>query len=93
MSFPDRPTIRIASTADLLALIPFILGFQPDDSSLVLVALQPGEAVFAKRDSTAPRWMVYRQPDADTLVAFFVTEDSTPTEEEQFRYTRQPVTQ
>lgn len=58
----------------------------------MLVALQPGEAVFAKRDSPAPRWMIYRQPDLDTLVAFFATEESTPTEEEQFRYTRQAKT-
>lgn len=70
---------------------PGLRGWEEKDESvsLVLVALQPGAAVFAKRDSPAPRWMVYRQPDPDTLVAFFETEDSTPTEAEQFRYTRQ----
>ena len=40
MASTDRPTIHIHSTEDLLALIPFILGFQPD-ASLVLVAMRP----------------------------------------------------
>ncbi len=38
MAFTDRPTIHINSTEDLLAVIPFLLGFHPDDS-LVLVAI------------------------------------------------------
>ena len=40
MASTDRPTIHIHNTEDLLALIPFILGFQPD-ASLVLVAMDP----------------------------------------------------
>jgi hypothetical protein len=38
MSSTDRPTIHIRGTEDLLALIPFLLGFQPD-TSLVLIAV------------------------------------------------------
>ncbi|GAA4262789.1 DUF4192 domain-containing protein [Dactylosporangium darangshiense] len=38
MSDTQRPTLRIDSTADLVALIPFLLGFHPADS-LVLLAV------------------------------------------------------
>jgi hypothetical protein len=38
MSSTDRPTVHIRGTEDLLALIPFLLGFQPD-TSLVLLAV------------------------------------------------------
>ena len=38
MSSTDRPTVRVHGTEDLLALIPFLLGFQPD-TSLVLLAV------------------------------------------------------
>jgi hypothetical protein len=53
MASTDRPTIHIHNTEDLLALIPFILGFQPD-ASLVLVAMDPmdrGGVPFAARMS------------------------------------------
>lgn len=40
MASTDRLTIHIHSTEDMLALIPFIVGFQPD-ASLVLVAIDP----------------------------------------------------
>ncbi len=38
MAPTERLTVRITSTTDLLTLIPYLLGFQPD-SSLVLVAI------------------------------------------------------
>src|SRR5437016_3831661 len=38
MAPTQRLTVRITSTTDLLALIPYLLGFQPE-SSLVLVAI------------------------------------------------------
>ena len=38
MSPDSRPTIRVHGTEDVLALIPFLLGFQPE-ASLVVVAL------------------------------------------------------
>jgi Domain of unknown function (DUF4192) len=38
MASTQRLTVRITSTTDLLALIPYLLGFQPE-SSLVLVAI------------------------------------------------------
>jgi Domain of unknown function (DUF4192) len=41
MSSTDRPTVRVHGTENLLALIPFLLGFQPD-TSLVLLAVHDG---------------------------------------------------
>jgi Domain of unknown function (DUF4192) len=41
MALTDRPTIRVTSSEDLLALIPFLLGFHPD-ASLVLVVIDRG---------------------------------------------------
>jgi len=38
MSFTDRPTVHVRGTEDLLALIPFLLGFHPE-TSLVLLAV------------------------------------------------------
>jgi len=38
MSGTQRPTLRVDSTADMVALIPFLLGFHPADS-LVLLAV------------------------------------------------------
>jgi hypothetical protein len=74
---------------------PGLKGWEEKDESvtLVLVALPPGAAVFTKRDSPAPRWLIYRRPDPDTLVATFETEESTPAEGEAFLYTRQTIPQ
>jgi len=41
MSSTDRPTVRVRGTKDMLAVIPFLLGFQPD-ASLVLLAVDDG---------------------------------------------------
>jgi len=41
MSSTDRPAVRVRGTENLLALIPFLLGFQPD-TSLVLLAVDDG---------------------------------------------------
>ena len=38
---PDRPPLRISSPAGLLAVIPYLLGFTPTDS-LVVVGAGPG---------------------------------------------------
>ena len=48
MPSTDRPTIRVTTIADLLALIPFLLGFQPQHS-LVLVALNDDGVPFTAR--------------------------------------------
>jgi len=44
MNSTDRPIVRITDTADLLALIPFLLGFQPN-SSLVLLAIRETSSI------------------------------------------------
>jgi hypothetical protein len=52
MSSTDRPTVRVHTTEDMLALIPFLLGFQPD-TSLVLLAVDErsgGIAMAARLD-------------------------------------------
>jgi hypothetical protein len=46
MSAPIRLSVR--STVDLLALVPYLLGFHPTDS-LVVVAMRSGQMVFAAR--------------------------------------------
>src|SRR6266704_3427291 len=53
MSFTDRPTVHVRGTEDLLALIPFLLGFHPE-TSLVLLAVDDdgggGIAMLARLD-------------------------------------------
>src|SRR2546430_15573083 len=52
MSFTDRPTVHVRGTEDLLALIPFLLGFRPE-TSLVLLAVDGdggGIAMLARLD-------------------------------------------
>ena len=44
----DRPTIRVTTIEDLLALVPFLLGFQPQHS-LVLIALNHDGIPFTAR--------------------------------------------
>jgi hypothetical protein len=49
----QRVTVRITSTTDLLALIPYLLGFQPE-SSLVLVALHDDGRLLGAARLTLP---------------------------------------
>ena len=46
MSFTDRPAVHVRGTEDLLALIPFLLGFHPD-TSMVLLAVDNGSGGIA----------------------------------------------
>ncbi|GIF02004.1 DUF4192 domain-containing protein [Paractinoplanes rishiriensis] len=48
MSHTDRPTIRVTTVRDLLALIPFLLRFQPEDSLVVIVLGRDGIAFTAR---------------------------------------------
>lgn len=45
---PDRPAITIRSPADLIACLPYVLGFHPHDS-MVLAAFRQGQVMFAAR--------------------------------------------
>jgi hypothetical protein len=83
MASTDRPTIHIHSTEDLLALIPFILGFHPD-SSLVLVAMNRYGVPFTARMSlpTTPETAAALSASLDTVTANLpprdrVTDDGT----------------
>lgn len=48
MTSTDRPTLSVRSPADLIAVVPFLLGFHPADS-VVVVALHRKRVVFAAR--------------------------------------------
>jgi Domain of unknown function (DUF4192) len=52
MSTPTR--LKVRSTVDLLAIVPYLIGFHPVDS-LVVVAMRGGQVVFAARGDL-PGW-------------------------------------
>ncbi|MET8912480.1 DUF4192 domain-containing protein [Micromonospora sp. NPDC004551] len=54
MSFPDNK-LTVRSPADLVAAVPYLLGFRPDDGSIVVIASRDRRIVFAARgDLPAP---------------------------------------
>ncbi|MEU8264700.1 DUF4192 domain-containing protein [Micromonospora sp. NPDC048999] len=54
MSFPDTK-LTVRSPADLVAAVPYLLGFRPDDGSVVVIASRDRRIVFAARtDLPAP---------------------------------------
>ncbi|WBB69119.1 DUF4192 domain-containing protein [Micromonospora sp. WMMD812] len=54
MSFPDSKLI-VRSAADLVAAVPYLLGFRPGDGSIVVIASRDRRIVFAARtDLPAP---------------------------------------
>ncbi|SCL38930.1 protein of unknown function [Micromonospora pallida] len=54
MNSTDQPRLAVRSPADLIAAVPYLLGFHPADS-MVLVALQGKQIIFAARaDLPAP---------------------------------------
>lgn len=48
MTSIDRPVLTVRSTADLIAAVPYLLGFHPTDS-IVVVAMRDRRVVFAAR--------------------------------------------
>ena len=48
MSFP-APKLRIHTDADLVTAVPYLIGFRPDDGSIVVIAFAENRAVFAAR--------------------------------------------
>jgi hypothetical protein len=75
MSTPIRLSVR--STVDLLAVVPYLLGFHPTDS-LVVVAMRAGQMVFAARaDLPGPRSSgATRAALADQLARVVVRQDA-----------------
>ncbi|MGR6318884.1 DUF4192 domain-containing protein [Micromonospora soli] len=54
MSFPDNK-LTVRSPADLVAAVPYLLGFRPSDGSIVVIASRDRRVVFAARgDLPAP---------------------------------------
>src|SRR4051812_17371415 len=49
----DRPTLRLSTPADLLALVPYLLGFHPA-SSIVVVSVAGSTVVRVARAALAP---------------------------------------
>ncbi|MGK5737761.1 DUF4192 domain-containing protein [Micromonospora sp. URMC 103] len=91
MTSTDRPRLAVRSPADLLAAVPYLLGFHPADS-VVVVALRGRRIVFAARaDLPAPpedpahparhlAGVVHRQRvDAATVVGYGPAARVTPT--------------
>jgi hypothetical protein len=48
VSFPV-PKLRIRTDADLVTAVPYLIGFRPDDGSIVVLAFVDNRAVFAAR--------------------------------------------
>src|SRR5687767_8355071 len=48
MTPTDRPRLAVRSPADLIAAVPYLLGFHPDES-VVVVAMRGRRVVFAAR--------------------------------------------
>jgi hypothetical protein len=64
------PAIRLAGPADLLAVIPYLLGFHPTDS-LVVIGLQEGRIAFCFRADLAD------PPATDRIVAMLSAQSLT----------------
>ncbi|MFI6264374.1 DUF4192 domain-containing protein [Micromonospora sp. NPDC051006] len=91
MSSTDRPRLAVRSPADLIAAVPYLLGFHPAES-VVVVALRGRQIVFAARadlpeptaDPTGPAQhladVIHRQrADAATVVGYGPAARVTPT--------------
>jgi hypothetical protein len=66
---------------------PGLIGWEEKDAAVTLdlVRLGKGEAVFLMRGD--PRWMVYRrEPATNELVAYFESEASPHSQDDEFRY-------
>jgi hypothetical protein len=72
---------------------PSLIGWEEKDTSVAfsLVQLDTRKAVFAKRDTDDPLWMIYQQVAENTLVAYFESEGELPEMEDAFRFTRRPA--
>nr|WP_305070542.1 DUF4192 family protein [Micromonospora sp. 4G55] len=76
MTATDRPRLTVRSPADLLAAVPYLLGFHPADS-VVVVAMRAQRVVFAARADLPDRGADPRLP-ADHLGASSAGRTPTP---------------
>nr|MDT0663155.1 DUF4192 domain-containing protein [Micromonospora sp. DSM 115978] len=53
MTAPDKLTLTVRSTVDLIAAVPYLIGFHPTDS-VVVVAMRSRRVVFAARGDLPP---------------------------------------
>ena len=75
MNSTDRSTVRVRTTTDLLALIPFLLGFQPT-ASLVLLAVAAAFGLSERPDPKklavlAEAWSPWRSVAARLFWAYY----------------------
>jgi hypothetical protein len=70
MTSINRPAIRVSNPAELLALVPYLIGFQPA-SSLVVLAVAGGKIVVTARMNlpTGPDTVPQLRAALDTLTA------------------------
>lgn len=81
---PDALVLRIKH------FYPDMKGWEEKDESVAfhLCALSEGEAVFFKRNSEKPTWIVYRRADPQHLLFYFDHEGVERKLEDDFLYTR-----
>jgi hypothetical protein len=65
MSTPDTPRIRLSSPGDTAQAVPYLLGFQPEESFVILVLNQGRLAVTARTDLAD----VQSEPHLDQLIS------------------------
>jgi hypothetical protein len=78
MTSINRPAIRVSNPAELLALVPYLIGFQPA-SSLVVIALAAGKIVVTARMDlpTDPDTVPQLRAALDTLTATMAADGAT----------------
>jgi len=69
---------------------PGLVGWEERETAMVfdLVRLDAGEAVFLKRGSDPPLWLVYRKPVHDEMIVCFAGPDGDAPTERTFHYRR-----
>jgi hypothetical protein len=78
MTSINRPAIRVSNPAELLALVPYLIGFQPA-SSLVVLAVAGGKIVVTARMNlpTGPDTVPQLRAVLDTLTATMAADGAT----------------
>jgi hypothetical protein len=71
MNSVDRPLLSVRSTADLISAVPYLLGFHPADS-VVVVALRAKRVVFVARGDLPTPGAPAEQRDAAEYIAAVV---------------------
>ena len=78
MTSIDRPTIRVSNATELVAVVPYLVGFQPDLSLVVLAMAERTIVTVARIDlPTSPATVAPLRAALDTLAATLTAHRST----------------